>query len=80
MNDSTVRSSPVIPVSLLVSSARRLIERHLGLCWISGEISSQQLSENSAGDCEVSAVLIEVIAISTRQFVTGKKPTRLFYK
>src|SRR5438874_4887141 len=40
MNDSTVRPPAVIPVSLLVNSARRLIERHLGLCWISGELSN----------------------------------------
>jgi exodeoxyribonuclease VII large subunit len=31
---------PVLPVSLLVSSARQLIERHLGLAWISGEVSN----------------------------------------
>jgi exodeoxyribonuclease VII large subunit len=31
--------SAVMPVSLLVSSARLLLERHLGLLWISGEIS-----------------------------------------
>ncbi|MGA8032467.1 MAG: exodeoxyribonuclease VII large subunit, partial [Casimicrobiaceae bacterium] len=31
--------SPVLPVSLLVSSARLLLERHLGLLWVSGEIS-----------------------------------------
>ena len=30
----------VLPVSLLISSARLLIERHLGLAWISGEISN----------------------------------------
>jgi exodeoxyribonuclease VII large subunit len=30
----------VLPVSLLVSSARLLIERHLGLVWVSGEISN----------------------------------------
>lgn len=33
-------NGPVLPVSLLVSSARLLIERHLGLAWISGEISN----------------------------------------
>jgi len=33
-------SSAVLPVSLLVSSARLLIERHLGLVWVSGEISN----------------------------------------
>ena len=30
----------VLPVSLLVSSARLIIERHLGLVWVSGEISN----------------------------------------
>ena len=30
----------VLPVSLLVASARLLIERHLGLVWVSGEISN----------------------------------------
>jgi exodeoxyribonuclease VII large subunit len=30
---------PVLPVSLLVSSARLLLERQLGLAWVSGEIS-----------------------------------------
>jgi exodeoxyribonuclease VII large subunit len=30
---------PVMPVSLFVSSARLLLERHLGLVWISGEVS-----------------------------------------
>lgn len=31
--------APVMPVSLFVSSARLLLERHLGLLWISGEVS-----------------------------------------
>jgi exodeoxyribonuclease VII large subunit len=35
----TFASAPVLPVSLLVSSARLLLERQLGLCWVSGEIS-----------------------------------------
>jgi exodeoxyribonuclease VII large subunit len=39
MND-TPPNRPVIPVSLLVSSARLLVERHLGLAWISGEVSN----------------------------------------
>src|SRR5512138_658405 len=30
---------PVMPVSLLVSTARLLLERQLGLAWVSGEIS-----------------------------------------
>jgi exodeoxyribonuclease VII large subunit len=31
--------APIIPVSLFVSSARLLLERQLGLLWISGEVS-----------------------------------------
>jgi exodeoxyribonuclease VII large subunit len=37
----------VIPVSLFVSSARLLVERHLGLTWISGEVSN--LSQAASG-------------------------------
>jgi exodeoxyribonuclease VII large subunit len=40
MSDWGVTAAPVVPVSLLVSSARLLIERHLGLAWISGEVSN----------------------------------------
>jgi exodeoxyribonuclease VII large subunit len=40
MSDWGVAAAPVLPVSLLVSSARLLIERHLGLAWISGEVSN----------------------------------------
>jgi exodeoxyribonuclease VII large subunit len=40
-------SWPVLPVSLLVSSARLLVERHLGLAWISGEVSN--LSRATSG-------------------------------
>jgi len=42
-------SAVVLPVSLLVSSARLLIERHLGLAWISGEISG--FSRAASGHC-----------------------------
>ncbi|HKW81877.1 MAG TPA: exodeoxyribonuclease VII large subunit, partial [Casimicrobiaceae bacterium] len=41
--------APVLPVSLLVGSARRLIERHLGLAWISGEVSG--FSRAASGHC-----------------------------
>jgi exodeoxyribonuclease VII large subunit len=41
--------TPVLPVSLLVGSARLLIERHLGLAWISGEISG--FTRASSGHC-----------------------------
>jgi len=37
---SGLSSAAVLPVSLLVSSARLIIERHLGLVWVSGEISN----------------------------------------
>jgi exodeoxyribonuclease VII large subunit len=42
-------SSAVVPVSLFVSSARLIIERHLGLTWISGEISG--FSRAASGHC-----------------------------
>jgi len=38
-----------MPVSLLVSSARLLIERHLGLMWVSGEISN--FTRAASGHC-----------------------------
>lgn len=44
---SPAAGAPVLPVSLLVSSARLLIERHLGLAWISGEVSN--LSRAASG-------------------------------
>jgi exodeoxyribonuclease VII large subunit len=44
------RTGPtVMPVSLLVSSARLLIERHLGLMWVSGEISN--FTRAASGHC-----------------------------
>lgn len=42
-------AAPVLPVSLIVSSARRLIERQLGLAWISGEISN--FTRAASGHC-----------------------------
>src|SRR5262249_14120607 len=42
-------SAGVVPVSLLVGSARLLIERHLGLAWISGEVSN--FSRAASGHC-----------------------------
>ena len=45
--NETCSTWPVVPVSLLVSSARLLIERHLGLAWISGEVSN--LSQAASG-------------------------------
>src|SRR5204863_5235837 len=48
MNE-TCSKWPVVPVSLLISSARLLIERHLGLAWISGEISN--FTRAASGHC-----------------------------
>ena len=43
------REPAVLPVSLLVSSARLLLERHLGLVWVSGEISN--FTRAASGHC-----------------------------
>ncbi|MEO5765177.1 MAG: exodeoxyribonuclease VII large subunit [Casimicrobiaceae bacterium] len=42
-------AQPVIPVSLLVSSARLILERQLGLAWIAGEISG--FTRAASGHC-----------------------------
>src|SRR6266567_6504676 len=42
-------STTVLPVSLLVGSARLIIERQLGLAWISGEVSN--FSRAASGHC-----------------------------
>ena len=42
-------TAAVVPVSLLVSSARLLIERHIGLTWVSGEISN--FTRAASGHC-----------------------------
>jgi exodeoxyribonuclease VII large subunit len=47
MSNAPFVARPVLPVSLLVSSARLLMERHLGLAWISGEVSN--LSRAASG-------------------------------
>ena len=39
----------VLPVSLFVSSARLIVERHLGLVWVSGEVSN--FSRAASGHC-----------------------------
>ena len=44
-----VFTAPVIPVSVLLGSARRLIERSIPLTWISGEISNSMRA--SSGHC-----------------------------
>jgi exodeoxyribonuclease VII large subunit len=46
---TVARSGTVVPVSLLVGSARLLLERHLGLMWISGEISN--FTRAASGHC-----------------------------
>jgi exodeoxyribonuclease VII large subunit len=46
MSDS---GAAVVPVSLLVSSARLLVERQLGLVWVAGEISD--FSRAASGHC-----------------------------
>lgn len=47
--DGRVDGPAVLPVSLLVSSARLLLERHLGLAWVSGEISG--FTRAASGHC-----------------------------
>jgi len=42
-------SAAVIPVGLLVSSARLILERHLGLVWVAGEISN--FTRAASGHC-----------------------------
>lgn len=49
MGDMVTATAPVLPVSLLVGSARLLIERHLGLGWVSGEVSNW--SRAASGHC-----------------------------
>ena len=46
---ATPRAGAVVPVSLLVSSARLLLERHLGLMWVAGEISG--FTRAASGHC-----------------------------
>src|SRR4051812_46363452 len=43
------RGAAVLPVSLLVSSARLILERHLGVMWVSGEISN--FTRAASGHC-----------------------------
>src|SRR5580765_7659885 len=42
-------ASAVVPVSLLVGSARLILERQLGLLWVSGEISN--FTRAASGHC-----------------------------
>jgi exodeoxyribonuclease VII large subunit len=44
-----IAARTVLPVSLLVSSARLILERHLGLLWVAGEISN--FTRASSGHC-----------------------------
>ena len=39
----------VLPVSLLVGSVRLLLERHIGLVWVSGEVSN--FTRAASGHC-----------------------------
>ena len=48
-DDAVLGSAAVIPVSLFVSSARLILERHLGLVWVSGEISN--FTRAASGHC-----------------------------
>src|SRR6185295_5120828 len=48
-NASRAGSPAVIPVGLLVSSARLILERHLGLVWVAGEISN--FTRAASGHC-----------------------------
>ncbi len=49
MADSAYTPPAVLPVSLLVSSARLLLERHLGLCWVGGEVTGY--TRAASGHC-----------------------------
>jgi exodeoxyribonuclease VII large subunit len=49
MQERSPAFAPVLPVSLFVSSARLLIERHLGLIWVSGEVSGY--TRAASGHC-----------------------------
>ena len=44
-----IAARTVLPVSLLVSSARLILERHLGLVWVAGEISN--FTRAASGHC-----------------------------
>ena len=46
---ATVSRGAVVPVSLLVGSARLLLERQLGLLWVAGEISN--FTRAASGHC-----------------------------
>ena len=47
--DGPSSPAPVLPVSLFVSSARLIVERHIPLAWISGEVSN--FSRANSGHC-----------------------------
>jgi exodeoxyribonuclease VII large subunit len=40
IDEAVAPRAAVLPVSLFVSSARLIVERHLGLVWVSGEVSN----------------------------------------
>ena len=49
IDETQAPRSEVLPVSLFVSSARLIVERHLGLVWVSGEVSN--FSRAASGHC-----------------------------
>ena len=49
VGSSTLAATQVVPVSLLVGTARLVIERHLPLMWVAGEISN--FSRAGSGHC-----------------------------
>jgi exodeoxyribonuclease VII large subunit len=49
MDEGRAPRAAVLPVSLFVSSARLIIERQLGLVWVSGEVSN--FSRAASGHC-----------------------------
>ena len=49
IHEAPAPRTAVLPVSLFVSSARLIVERHLGLCWVSGEVSN--FARAASGHC-----------------------------
>ena len=49
IHEAPAPRTAVLPVSLFVSSARLIVERHLGLVWVSGEVSN--FARAASGHC-----------------------------
>jgi exodeoxyribonuclease VII large subunit len=49
IDEAVAPRAAALPVSLFVSSARLIVERHLGLVWVSGEVSN--FSRAASGHC-----------------------------